>query len=129
MANAPFIREDVHVIRKDVHVKKNRRSAMPLSTAAFALGLLLLVPAGWATAMEKHSGVVVAADEARITIDEMGPWHGPAARPTRRTFQRTASTKIMLAERMKDGTGGWTWAFQRPARTGHLIPAPATSSR
>ena len=95
---------------------------MPLCTAAFALGLLLLVPAGWATAMEKHSGVVVAADEARITIDEMGPWHGPAAQPTRRTFQRTASTKIMLAERTKDGTGGWTWAFSDQ-------PAQATDPR
>jgi len=84
---------------------------MPLSTAAFAFGLLLLVPAGWATAMEKHSGVVVAADDTRITIDEMGPWHGPATQPMRRTFQRTSGTKIMLAERTKDGLGGWKWAF------------------
>ena len=90
---------------------------MPLSTAAFAFGLLLLVPAGWATAMEKHSGVVVAADDTRITIDEMGPWHGPATQPMRRTFQRTGGTKIMLAERTKDGTGGWTWAFNdQPAQ-------------
>jgi len=99
---------------------------MPLSTAAFAFGLLLLVPAGWATAMEKHSGVVVAADDTRITIDEMGPWHGPATQPMRRTFQRTGGTKIMLAEQRRtapaDGSGRST-----TSRQSRLIPAPATS--
>src|SRR6266568_9484917 len=90
---------------------KNRRYAMPLSTAAFAFGLLLLVPAGWATAMEKHSGIVVAADETKITIDEMGPWHGPATQPTRRTFQRIGGTRVVLAERTMDGANGYPWAF------------------
>lgn len=90
---------------------------MQLSAAAFTFGLLLLVPSGWAAAMEKHSGVVVAADEAKITIDEMGPWHGPGTRPTRRTFQRTESTRIALAERTREGAGGWPWAFNdQPAQ-------------
>src|SRR6266480_3670119 len=110
--------------------QKNRRFVMPLSTAAFAFGLLLLVPAGWATAMEKHSGVVVAADDTRITIDEMGPWHGPATQPMRRTFQRTGGTKIMLAERTKAGTGGWTWAFNdQPAQTSDPRPGDRVRSR
>ena len=85
---------------------------MQLSTAAFTFGLLLLVPAGWATAMEKHSGTVVTADESKITIDEMGPWHGPATQPTRRTYQRTGGTKVFMAERTMDGTSGFTWAFK-----------------
>jgi hypothetical protein len=94
-----------------VHAQQKRRCAMQLSTAAFMFGLVLLMPSGWAAAMEKHSGTVVAADEAKITIDEMGPWHGPATQPIRRTFQRTESTRVMLAERTMDGTDGWTWAF------------------
>jgi hypothetical protein len=90
---------------------------MQLSTAAFTFGLLLLVPSGWAAAVEKHSGTVVAADESKITIDEMGPWHGPATQPTRRTFQRTGGTRVVLAERTTDGTGGWTWGFNdQPAQ-------------
>ena len=86
--------------------------APTLSPMAFAFGLLLLVPAGWATAAEKHSGVVVAADEGKITIDEMGPWHGPATKPMRRTFVRTDSTRIVVAERSGDGAGGFAWAFK-----------------
>jgi hypothetical protein len=92
-------------------LKRKRRCAMQLSTAAFTFGLLLVVPAGWATAVEKHSGVVVAADETKITIDEMGPWHGPATQPTRRTYQRTRGTRIVLAERTREGAGGFPWAF------------------
>jgi hypothetical protein len=85
---------------------------MQLSTAAFTFGLLLLVPAGWATAAEKHSGTVVAADDTKITIDEMGPWHGPATQPMRRTFQRTGGTKVVQAERTMDGNSGYTWEFK-----------------
>ena len=84
---------------------------MSLSTAAFAFGLLLLVPPGWAAAMEKHSGAVVAADNSQITIEEMGPWHGPSTQPIRRTFRWNGSTRIMLAERTWDGEDGWRWAF------------------
>src|SRR6266849_2922380 len=75
--------------------KRRLEMAPTLSPMAFAFGLLLLVPAGWATAAEKHSGVVVAADEGKITIDEMGPWHGPATKPIRRTFVRRDSTRIV----------------------------------
>jgi len=99
------------VKERRVHCRDKRRLAMQLSTAAFTFGLLLLVPAGWATAMEKHSGIVVAADETKITIDEMGPWHGPATQPTRRTFQRTGGTRVVLAERTMDGANGYPWAF------------------
>jgi hypothetical protein len=88
---------------------------MPLSSVAFAFGLLLFVPAGWAVAAEKHSGAVVSADEKQITIEEMGPWRGPSTRPSRRTFQWNDSTRILLAERTWDGEGGWRWAFNDEA--------------
>jgi hypothetical protein len=92
-------------------IKLTRRCVMPLSSLAFAFGLLLLVPAGWASAAEKHSGTVVAADEAQITIEEMGPWHGPGTQPIRRTVKRNASTRVVLAERVSEGADGWRWAF------------------
>ena len=88
---------------------------MPLSSVAFAFGLLLFVPAGWAVAAEKHSGAVVSADKTQITIEEMGPWRGPSTQPTRRTFPWNDGTRIMLAERTWDGEGGWRWAFNDQA--------------
>ena len=89
---------------------------MPLSAAAFTFGLLLLVPSGWAVATEKHSGTIVAIDRTHITIDEMGPWQGPATQPIRRTFRLTDSTRIMEAQRTKEGINGWAWAFDdKPA--------------
>ena len=84
---------------------------MPLSSAAFAFGLLLLVPSGWAAAAEKHSGAVVAADETQITIAEMGPWHGPSTQPMRHVFGLADTTKVVLAERTRDGSDGWPWGF------------------
>ena len=84
---------------------------MPLSSAAFAFGLLLLVPSGWAAAAEKHSGAVVAADETQITIAEMGPWHGPSTQPMRHVFGLADTTKVALAERTRDGSDGWPWGF------------------
>lgn len=84
---------------------------MPLSSAAFAFGLLLVMPFGWASAAEKHSGTVLAADKTQITIDEMGPWHGPSTQPIRRTFAWNGSTRVVLAERTVEGADGWPWAF------------------
>jgi hypothetical protein len=84
---------------------------MSLSSVALVFGLLLMVPSGWASAAEKHSGAVVAADETQITIEEMGPWQGPSTQPIRRTFQWNGNTRIVLAERTWDGEGGWRWAF------------------
>jgi hypothetical protein len=96
---------------------------MALSSMAFTFGLLLLVPTGWASAMEQHSGVVVAVDETQITIDEMGPWHGPATEPMRHVFRLTDGTSIALAERTREGSDGWPWAFNdQPAQLSDLRP-------
>ena len=79
----------------------------------FALGLLLTASPIWAASIERHSGVVVAADPGKgsITIDEMGPWYGPATAPTRRTFQIVSGTRFALAERTSEGNLGWPWAY------------------
>jgi hypothetical protein len=94
---------------------------MALSSVAFAFGLLLLVPSGWAAAAERHSGAVVAVDEDRITIDEMGPWHGPNTQPIRRTYSWNSGTRIAQAERASEGVGGWQWGFSdQPAKASDL---------
>ena len=59
----------------------------------------------------KHAGVVVTVDQTRITIDEMGPWHGPNTRPMRLVFQLAGTTKVALAGRKREGPNGWGWAF------------------
>lgn len=94
---------------------------MSLSSVAFAFGLFLVVPSGWASAPQKHSGAVVAADETQITIEEMGPWHGPSTQPIRRTFGWNDGTRIALAERSSEGEGGWRWGFgDRPGQPSDL---------
>ncbi|PYM47505.1 MAG: hypothetical protein DMD77_23270 [Candidatus Rokuibacteriota bacterium] len=82
-------------------------------SVGFALGLLLTASPIWAASSERHSGVVVAADPGRgtITIDEMGPWYGPATAPARRVFQIAPGTRFGLAERTPDGNLGWPWAY------------------
>src|SRR5262245_18438894 len=49
-----------------------------------------------AAVTEKHAGMVVTVNQTRITIDEMGPWHGPNTRPVRHVFQLAATTKVAL---------------------------------
>ena len=82
-------------------------------SVGFALGLLLTASPIWAASSERHSGVVVAADPGRgtITIDEMGPWYGPATAPARRVFQIAPGTRFGMAERTPDGNLGWPWAY------------------
>ena len=100
---------------------------MPLSSAAVAFGVRLIVPVAWARATEKHSGAGGSADKTQITIEEMGPWHGPNTQPIRRTFKWNDSTRIVVAERTWDGEGGWRWAFNDQAappsglRTGDFV--------
>lgn len=84
---------------------------MPRSTMVFTFVVLLAASTAWAGSMEKHSGVVVAADERQVTIEEMGPWRGPSTQPTRRVFQLTDGTKVALTERTSDGSEGWPWAY------------------
>jgi len=59
----------------------------------------------------KHVGVVVTASPTHLTIDEMGPWLGPATRPMRYVFQLTGTTKVARTERTQKGRDGWAWGF------------------
>src|SRR5262245_56122251 len=68
-------------------------------------------PSGGAAVTEKHAGMVVTVNQTRITIDEMGPWHGPNTRPVRHVFQLAATTKVALAGRTREGANGWAWGF------------------
>ncbi len=96
---------------------------MPRSSMVFTFIVLLAASTGWSASMEKHSGVVVAADERQVTIEEMGPWRGPSTQPTRRIFQLTDGTKVALAERTSDGADGWPWAFsERMVQPSDLRP-------
>lgn len=81
------------------------------TSTAITLIMLLTATSGWAANVEKHTGVVTAVDDTQIAIDEMGPWYGPSTQPTRRVFQRTATTRLTVAERTQEGTDGWPWAF------------------
>jgi hypothetical protein len=73
--------------------------------------LLAAVPAGGASTLEKHSGVVTAVEGTQITIDEMGPWRGPDTKPMRRVFQLTSATKVDRVERAPEGSDGWRWSY------------------
>lgn len=84
---------------------------MSRTSMAFTVLMVLMASSGWAVSMEKHTGVIVAVDDTQIAIDEMGPWYGPSTQPTRRVFQRTAATRMTVAERTQEGTDGWPWAF------------------
>jgi len=83
---------------------------MPRLIMTFAL-VFLATSYGWAGTMEKHVGVVVAADRSQVTIDEMGSWRGPGTEPVRHVFRLTGATKVALAERTRAGDDGWPWAF------------------
>lgn len=95
---------------------------MPRLIMTFAL-VFLATSYGWAGTMEKHVGVVVAADRSQVTIDEMGPWRGPGTEPVRHVFRLTGATKVALAERTREGNDGWPWAFNEQwLRRGDLRP-------
>jgi len=65
------------------------------------------VAAVGALAVEKHSGVVTEVSDTQITIDEMGPWEGPASSPVPRIFEVTSSTRIARLQRSVEGDKGW----------------------
>lgn len=58
----------------------------------------------------RQSGTVASIDPAAhtITLEEIGPWHGPTTPPTRRTIPFSPSTRIELVKRSAQPTaGGW----------------------
>jgi hypothetical protein len=62
----------------------------------------------------KESGTVTSIDPAArtITLDEMGPWHGPRTATTRHSIVFTPSTRIELVTRSKRPVaGGWPGGY------------------
>jgi hypothetical protein len=89
---------------------------------ALVLTLLVVLAAGPAGAVTaggpppaaRHSGVVTSIDPARnaLTLQELGPWSGPATKPITLSVKLTPRTTIELARRAPTGpAGGWPGGF------------------
>jgi hypothetical protein len=64
----------------------------------------------------RHTGAIVSENTkaGTLTIEEMGPWHGPGMRPVQREFRLTPRITVELALR-KDEPGGFNGEFiERP---------------
>jgi hypothetical protein len=74
---------------------------------SLALGGVVIASPALAAETALHTGTIVAENTNRdtITIEEMGPWHGPGTRPVRREFHLTPRTTVQLAIRKSDPGG------------------------
>ena len=81
------------------------------------LVLAILVAVGMpalAAHSSKESGTVISIDPTArtITLDEMGPWHGPTTVTTRHAIVFTPSTRIDLVRRSQQpAAGGWPGGY------------------
>ena len=90
-----------------------------MSYRLLALGLVVFAvasaePATFAAEPSRHTGTVVAVqpDHGTLVLAEMGPWTGPASRPTRLSFTLTPDTLVTLATRGKAGPSAeWPGGF------------------
>jgi hypothetical protein len=84
---------------------------------AFVILMLLMLPtAAGAAGSGRHSGTVVAVDEARgiLVLEELGPWTGNLdTTMVRREVRLDPGAKTTLVRRDPDGTGanGWRGGF------------------
>ncbi|HTY79319.1 MAG TPA: hypothetical protein VMI34_15945 [Candidatus Bathyarchaeia archaeon] len=96
------------------------------SVLSLALGGVVVASPAFASPMVLHTGTIVAENMKHdtITIEEMGPWHGPE-KPlplVRRQFHLTSRTVVALAAR-KDEPGGLKGAFiDQPLKATDLRP-------
>jgi hypothetical protein len=82
--------------------------------SAVALAALLAVAPAWAGATGRHSGRIVAEDltHHRLTVEEMGPWHGSVNKAlTRDVVTLTPETRIDLDQRSEHPPVGWPGGF------------------
>ena len=83
----------------------SRIMAMLVFAILLATGAPILAAQG-----PKESGIVRSIDQATrtITLEEMGPWHGPTTAPTERAIAFTPSTRVELVTRTtQPADGGW----------------------
>lgn len=80
--------------------------------------LLAAGPAGVASAESRavrHSGRVAAIDPARhtLSLEELGPWTGPATRPITLKVELTPKTTVALDRRSTTAAsdGGWPGGY------------------
>jgi hypothetical protein len=89
------------------------RTTIVLFTLTF---LLLPLPVGAADLQQRHSGILVAIEDARglLRLEEMGPWTGELESTiTRRELHLAPGLEVKLIKRDPDGTGedGWRGGF------------------
>jgi hypothetical protein len=72
-----------------------------------ALGGVVIASPALAAETALHTGTIVSENTNRdtITIEEMGPWHGPATQPVRHECHLTPATTIELAARKTEPGG------------------------
>jgi hypothetical protein len=80
----------------------------------FALSTLLVAGPALATTTETHSGTVAAIDLGRhaLTLEEEGPWTGPAIGMVKQSINLTPDTRLELMQRSTGSTpGGWPGGY------------------
>jgi hypothetical protein len=87
---------------------------------------LLATPLAQAAGDARHTGIVVAvqADHGGITVEEIGPWTGPARGHVRRSVAVTPETTVLVVTRAeKAPAGGWPGGFsQTPLAPSEIKP-------
>jgi hypothetical protein len=96
----------------------------PWSALSLALGAVLIVCPAVAAETALHTGAIVATNtkSGTITIEEMGPWHGPTTRPVPREFHLTPRTMVELAVRKQEPGGHAGMFIDRPLTATDLRP-------
>jgi hypothetical protein len=99
------------------------RRVRRVSSSVALVGILIASPA-LAAGMAVHTGAIVSENTKRdtITIEEMGPWHGPATRPVRREFHLTPRTTVELAVRKNEPRGFQGPYVEHPLKAADLRP-------
>jgi hypothetical protein len=88
---------------------------MPRIMAMLVLAILVAVGTPVLAAKSStESGTVASINRPAhtITLDEMGPWHGPTTPTTRHSIAFTPSTRVELITRTKHpAVGGWPGGY------------------
>jgi len=96
---------------------------------SLALGGVVIASPALAADAATHTGAIVAENTQRdtITIEEMGPWHGPSTRPVRREFHLIPSTTVVLAVRRSEPGGVHGAYIDQPLKATDLRPGDYTT--
>ena len=101
------------------------------ATVLVGLSALLLAGPARAASAETHSGSVGAVDLQRytVTVEEMGPWRGPASRPASRAIRFTPETAVALVQRSTTPPpGGWPRGYvEAPLAVSEIRPGDFVS--